>query len=44
MYFGAVGYPAPLLVTRDGETCLLTGWRSLTLGVDPEVLRSQAGG
>ncbi|SCE57960.1 GAF domain-containing SpoIIE family protein phosphatase [Streptomyces sp. OspMP-M43] len=42
MHYGAAGHPAPLLVTREGETHFLTGGRSLMIGVNPEVHRPAA--
>lgn len=34
-HYAVAGHPAPLLVTREGETRFLTGGRSMLLGMDP---------
>lgn len=42
LHYAVAGHPAPLLVTRNGETRFLTGGRSVMLGADPEVHRPAA--
>ncbi|MFC9605484.1 PP2C family protein-serine/threonine phosphatase [Streptomyces niveus] len=40
--YAVAGHPAPLLITRDGDTRFLEGGRSILLGVVPETIRPDA--
>lgn len=40
--YAVAGHPAPLLVTREGDTRFLDGGRSILLGVEPDTVRPQA--
>lgn len=42
LHYAVAGHPAPLLVTRNGDTRFLTGGRSLLLGVEPGTMRPDA--
>ncbi|MFD9502671.1 PP2C family protein-serine/threonine phosphatase [Streptomyces sp. NPDC060035] len=42
LHYAVAGHPAPLLVTREGETRFLDGGRSMMLGVDPDEHRPDA--
>ncbi|MEU3183591.1 GAF domain-containing SpoIIE family protein phosphatase [Streptomyces sp. NPDC006923] len=39
LHYAAAGHPAPLLVTRTGDTRFLTAGRSLLLGAAPDTIR-----
>ncbi|MFE2376774.1 PP2C family protein-serine/threonine phosphatase [Streptomyces sp. NPDC059398] len=41
-HYAVAGHPAPLLVTREGETRFLTGGRGMLLGMDPDEHRAGA--
>ncbi|WP_239073969.1 GAF domain-containing SpoIIE family protein phosphatase [Streptomyces sp. SID10853] len=41
-HYSVAGHPAPLLVTREGETRFLDGGRGMLVGMDPDEHRSGA--